>query len=418
MSRNTKSVCLSKASAVLIGCVATLLFVLSGSVVHASSVYQTAPALSSSVTSISGTFAYKIPAGITFNTVQIYSEDPLSSIFWVYTYDPLTGQIIAELQGYSGVTYSWSEVSENVYEVVLPVSHTTTANNSFFFTYPSSVGLGITSDTNAFDWDGDFDTSPNYAPALKLCNGACETDTFSPIPNLTASPWARIVSPVSSSTISVNQTFNVQYNTGTTTPDFARLLFSSGNQSIVPFDSSTLVSGLNSFSHTQSFPALEDNITAKIQLISGTSTILYESPEYVYNVSLTVSDVDQQLETCDQYNILLKGVCKVFYFLFVPSNTAVASFMEVKTQMDTRIPFVYVGQAQDMFQTLYGTTGSMPSISVPFGTWGSVELISQAKLEAIPFVDDVRLLISAGMWVLFLYGMYKMGLGVHDKQTV
>jgi len=105
-------------------------------------------------------------------------------------------------------------------------------------------------------------------------------------------------------------------------------------------------------------------------------------------------------------------------FLFVPSQETIDEFFLSLDSLNTKVPFVYLTQGVDLINSIYSqSSASLPSISVPFLS-GSIPILSPSIVNSYPFVSLLRNLMAAGMWVTVLYGLYKMALGIHDKNTV
>jgi len=102
-------------------------------------------------------------------------------------------------------------------------------------------------------------------------------------------------------------------------------------------------------------------------------------------------------------------------FLFYPSIESIAKFNLVKDSLDTKIPFVYVNQAVDLIPSLFGSVSTLPPLTLHLG-FGDVVILSQEMLEGIPLVATIRFLLGTFIWIMFLMAMYRMGLGIHDKQ--
>lgn len=107
-----------------------------------------------------------------------------------------------------------------------------------------------------------------------------------------------------------------------------------------------------------------------------------------------------------------------FKYLFYPTTTSIAGFLQLKDSLNQRIPFVYINQALSLKQQIYSSTASLPTVSIDTGALGTITFISQSQVESIPYASTIRSLIAAGMWITLLYGLYRMGLRIHDKETV
>lgn len=105
-------------------------------------------------------------------------------------------------------------------------------------------------------------------------------------------------------------------------------------------------------------------------------------------------------------------------FLFVPTPSVVDGFFQSLDSLNTKVPFVYLSQGVTLINSIYNQpSASLPSISVPFLS-GSIPIISPSIVNSYPFVSLLRNLMAAGMWVTVLYGLYRMALGIHNRDTV
>jgi len=386
-------------------------------VVEASTTYQTPNADQNHISSASA-FAYKIPSGVTFDRVQVYADDSFGSIFWIYTYNPVTGGIVSEYEGYAGATYTWTQVDTNVYEVVLPTAETMPANGSLFYSVPAGVGFGVYNGSTGYVYDGvSFNSSLNYAPTIKLCNGACDGNSFSPIPTLTASPWARLTFPEPNSVINTNQQFTIQVNTGTTTADNALVRVSSSIQSFIPFEYELTQTGINSFTYQGNFPTLDDTISIEVDLRAST-TVLTTSPTYTFFISQDGNTLPSQVVTCDNESGLSWAICKVMTLLFVPSEESVDRFFSLEENFDTKFPFVYVTQMNGVFDSLYNQTSTAVS-SISVHMWGQeLTLISKAMIEAFPLQSELRYLLGLAIYILTALYLYRRTIKIFNQEPV
>jgi len=103
--------------------------------------------------------------------------------------------------------------------------------------------------------------------------------------------------------------------------------------------------------------------------------------------------------------------------LFVPSEASINSFFGNYEELKGTIPFVYVFQATNMLTSIYDGTGStLPTVSIDTGI-GTITFISEAQLAAIPYVDLLRSLIAAGLWIMLFVVLYRKTITIHDKQA-
>lgn len=102
-------------------------------------------------------------------------------------------------------------------------------------------------------------------------------------------------------------------------------------------------------------------------------------------------------------------------FLFIPPQTSFNALLSAKEEIDKKAPFVYVAQASKLIPTIFNQpVASLPTISLPFMA-GTITLFSHSMVSSIPYVPVVRGLIAMGIYITLLFGLYKMALGIHDK---
>jgi len=254
-------------------------------------------------------------------------------------------------------------------------------------------------------------------PTLKWCNGDCDDDNFSPIPNLTASPWVRITSPLSGTTQNGTINFTVEANTGTSSADNVQLRFASNYQSISPYDYTITASGLSVFSYALNVPDIDDVFQVVADLRVGTSSI-YTSSVYRYFISTeegagNVSTED--IASCDDESSLAWAICSVMNLLFVPSEASVNKFMSLNDTLETKFPFVYAYQFSDAIDGLYSASSTSSStIAYDFAGLGTLTLLSVGQLEAVPYQPWLRTIIGYLMWIMFAVLVYTRTLRIFN----
>lgn len=102
-------------------------------------------------------------------------------------------------------------------------------------------------------------------------------------------------------------------------------------------------------------------------------------------------------------------------FLFIPPQTSFNSLVVAKQEIEKKAPFIYVVQASSLIPTIFKQpASSLPTISIPFMS-GTVVLFSHSMVSSVPYVPIIRGLIAMGIYITLLFGLYKMALGIHDK---
>lgn len=104
-------------------------------------------------------------------------------------------------------------------------------------------------------------------------------------------------------------------------------------------------------------------------------------------------------------------------FLFIPPQTSFNSLISAKEAIDEKAPFIYVAQASDLIPQIFNQpASSLPTISLPFMA-GTITLFSHSMVSSVPYVPLIRSFIAMGIYVTLLFGLYKMALGIHDKNS-
>jgi len=387
-------------------------------------------------------FSYRLPLGVQFDRMQI--SVPSSQGTYDKSFVPLLGawdtgfepwnNINASVNGkFSAVLFpsvsSNSKVEPTTLQFIFSTTTTITSNSVrdlWFLLDPNSPYTDFAYNGSAGAETASTNGS-NYAktlsvPTIKLCNGSCDNNSFSPVPELTASPWGRLISPSNGASVQAGTVvpLRFQVNTGTSTADNVQIRFTSNLQTLVPYDYELTTTGLNDFTYNFSMPAVDDYIQLVVDVRSGTTSV-YTSTTYGLNVRTSESGVGvnpQESQTCDDTSGLSWAICTTVAFLFIPSESSVASFMTAYSELGTKMPFVYISQASDLLTGLYtGTPGVVPTVAVSTGI-GTITFISQTQIEAIPFVNLIRSLIAAGLWLMLFVVLYRKTLSIHDKQTV
>jgi hypothetical protein len=355
-------------------------------------------------------FYYRLPTGVSYDRIQMSVPESVTNITGTFF---ITGNINdgfepwncinsncvnGQIGDYSEFSSTVSNPTAGTIQFLFSTTTNSTLKQDFAFYFDpnppyNDVFYNGTSDQpQAVAVNGNNYAKSVMVPTIKFCNGACDNDTFSPIPNLTASPWARFTFPVNNAFIPYTANFQIQTNTGTTTPTHARVDFTSNYQDLIPQTFDIVASGLATFNFTQIFPALDDDITATVSLWEGTTTVLYESDPITLHIRETgtgtgnVTDID----ICDQYNVLLGGICSIFSFLFLPDDDVFDDFSGLWDVIKNKPPFGYI-------QAIIDEITSIDTDATPAFSFGS-----------IPFMDVIFTpLRSLMVWALWLiYAVY------------
>jgi len=97
-----------------------------------------------------------------------------------------------------------------------------------------------------------------------------------------------------------------------------------------------------------------------------------------------------------------------FAFLFYPSDEAIDSFTSQYENMSNKFPFAYFTDFNDSITAIYTNPDSnLATISVPFGPFGDITLLSQAQLEEVPLSSTIRVILNALIWLLLGATIYR-----------
>lgn len=257
----------------------------------------------------------------------------------------------------------------------------------------------------------------NFTPSIILCNNSCDSNAFSPLPTLTATPWVNLTSPFYGAVIPYTQTFSYQVNTGTTSADNLYLQFTSNNQSFLPVTLPLNSTGLNQLSYQQVFPQIDDTVNVTATLRASTTPLASTTGKFFVQIG-TDSTLPLQVESCDGESNLSWAICKVAVLLFAPSNDSIDRFTSINTQLETKFPFVYVYQGAEMFDDIFNTEGTASS-SMTIQLWGQpFTLISASMVEAFPLQDELRYLIGTAISILTALWLYRRTLKIFNPNPV
>lgn len=134
-------------------------------------------------------------------------------------------------------------------------------------------------------------------------------------------------------------------------------------------------------------------------VLSSTSTIEYYNglepldPEKYQPCSVT------ELSGCLSNSLL---------YLFYPSSAALTEINDTYDTLSTKFPFAYFTDFNDSISGLYtGTQTATSTITVPFGDFGNITLISAAQISAVPFTSLIRSLLGSLIWVMLGFTIYR-----------
>jgi len=318
--------------------------------------------------------------------------------------------------------------STGVYEYVVGTTTITTSGMYFFFEYNVNIsqttGMDVTNASNGVSYSYNeyvgTDTYSTVMPAMLFCNGVCTEYQFSPVPNLTAQPWARLVSPASGSTQSSNVTLQIETNSGTSTADTITVRYLSNFQSIAPDVYSVNTSGLQSKTISKSFPAINDTVQIEISMSTGSTTVV-TSPTYSIRISDSLISDDASTENqvnCDSTSGIGWAICSTAVLLFIPSDASINRFTDVYDTLSTKFPFAYLTDFRDSITSIYtGSTTASLGLTVPFGDVGDITLISADLVSDVPFTSTIRTILGALIWLMLASQIWRRGQTIFNQKT-
>jgi len=110
------------------------------------------------------------------------------------------------------------------------------------------------------------------------------------------------------------------------------------------------------------------------------------------------------------------GLCYIGGYLFVPSAESLSMFNNLRQQVSTKIPYSYVVESREIFSDISSSSGTFPSMTVPFTMAGSTSHFTLFSLATIKqylptgTLAAFRLLMVAVLWISFAFTVwYKVG---------
>jgi len=145
--------------------------------------------------------------------------------------------------------------------------------------------------------------------------------------------------------------------------------------------------------------------------VSGGVLTATGTPEF-YDQTNPLSEVTEQPCSLTE----LDGcIANAFSFLFVPSVSSLDGFTALNESLETKFPFAYAYDVSDQYDALFSTAlATSTTISIPFGTFGNITLLSEAMLEAVPFASVIRSILAALLWVMLMANVYRRTLKIFN----
>jgi len=250
-------------------------------------------------------------------------------------------------------------------------------------------------------------------------NGGVWTSENAQLPlTLSASPWVRMTSPVNNSQHTASVNFTIQANAGTTTADTIEVRFLSNFQSIPPKTFEINTSGLQTENFVINFPQIDDVVQIQASLLLATTTIVTSQTYSIRIGDAIIGQPDiQDTQNCDDTSGIGWAICTTVVFLFYPSEGAINNFTNLYDTLSTKFPFAYFTDFNDSIGSVFtGATTASLAITVPFGTYGEIDLISAEQIEAVPFTSLIRTLLGALIWIMLGLTIYRRTQKIFNKE--
>jgi hypothetical protein len=157
-------------------------------------------------------------------------------------------------------------------------------------------------------------------------------------------------------------------------------------------------------------PFPESYIYATIDKVGNNITLVNTAEFYDGQSSI---DDDMLLE-CSIYSI--SGcIINSFRYLFIPSTSSFNNFSLLNETLSGKFPFAYAYGFNDSINTLYNS-GQIASseITVPFGTFGNITLLSSSLIASVPFAALIKMLLGYLIWLMFAIQVYRRTLTVFN----
>jgi len=156
---------------------------------------------------------------------------------------------------------------------------------------------------------------------------------------------------------------------------------------------------------------------SEFQIIGGDLVYSTTSNE-IYN-NLTPPSSVSQYEDCGITNI--SGcISNSFRFLFIPSGESLDNVLDLRSTLETTIPFSYALDIPTVIDNLTNTVQNQSAtIELDLG-FGMLTLFSIEMVEDFEYSNEIRTLLSYMLWLLFAFAMYRIGLNMfsHHKTDI
>jgi len=374
----------------------------------------------------------RVPLGVTFDRLQVSWDNPNGIYPYIGTdgtdgrFEDCTDAGCVSGDSLTALTVSNTQtVGTDLIQYTFSTTQTITSSNQYFYLSADpnpnySFGQNLVFDDIVWSENGYSQLRNNGGPAMRFCNGACDSSEFSPIPNATANPWVRLTAPASGSTQSSTVTLRIESNAGTSTADTITVRYLSNFQSIAPDVYSVNTSGIQPKTIVKSFPAINDTVQIEISMSTGSTTVV-TSPTYSIRISDSLISDEASTENqvnCDSTSGIGWALCSTAVMLFVPSDASINRFTDVYETLSTKFPFAYLTDFRDSITSIYtGSTTASLGLTVPFGEVGDITLISADLVSDVPFTSTIRTILGALIWLMLASQIWRRGQTIFNQKT-
>lgn len=196
---------------------------------------------------------------------------------------------------------------------------------------------------------------------------------------------------------------NSVYGTSTVTSDLTVLTNGTYDLLVTFANTGTLFGG--------AVPFPDSYIYATVDVSGQTITIIGDLEFYDGTTPID----EQALRDCS-LTAISGCIINAFTVLFVPSTESLSELSEFNDTLSGKFPFAYLYDFQSSIGALFGDTSqSVPTFEVAFAG-GTLTLLSQAQLEAVPYVPFIRTTVGFLLWVVFAFTMYRRTLNIFNPQ--
>jgi len=203
----------------------------------------------------------------------------------------------------------------------------------------------------------------------------------------------------------------------------------SGNGSttitIVPSDYSGSLSGATELPDGQYTAWVKFwNFAAQSYVFPTSVTVNFTITSGIVTVSTVVDQTDGLIPNSQGYqyqpcSITDIGGCisNAFAFVFYPSPNSIDQFTSLYDTLSTKFPFAYFTDFNDSIGAVFtGATTASLAITVPFGTFGEIDLISAEQIQSVPFTTLIRTLLGALIWIMLGLTIYRRTQKIFNKE--